>query len=333
MKGNEAYTENAVRLLQDLVRLPSFSRDEWQTASHLTKYLFDHNIQVTRVGNNVLAQNKHFRKDRPTLLLNSHHDTVQPNKGYTRDPFDGAVADGKIYGLGSNDAGGALVCLLTTFLHFHEQPDLAYNLVFAASAEEEVSGTDGIESALKFLPPIACAIVGEPTGMEMAVAERGLMVLDGLATGKAGHAARNEGVNALYRAVDDINWIRNYRFEKVSDFLGPVQMQVTAIETDNKTHNIVPPECRFTVDIRVNEMYSLEEVLQVIRMHVQSEVTPRSMRLRSTHISQDHPLVRAGLALGKKPYGSPTTSDKALVSFPALKIGPGESARSHTADE
>jgi acetylornithine deacetylase len=265
--------------------------------------------------------------------LNSHHDTVKPNSGYTRDPFDGQTEDGKVFGLGSNDAGASLVALLFTFLHFYDKKGLKYNLLFAASAEEEISGKDGIESLLPLLPPVAAAIVGEPTGLDLAIAERGLMVLDIEIKGRAGHAARNEGENAIYQAIADIEWCRKYQFEKVSELLGSVQMNVTVMETDNKAHNIIPAACKLVVDVRINELYSLEEVLSVITSHVKGQVVPRSLRLRSTSISIDHPLVVAGIQLGKTCYGSPTTSDKALMPFPALKMGPGVSMRSHMADE
>ena len=285
------------------------------------------------MGNNVLALNKYFDGTRPTLLLNSHHDTVKPNSNYTRDPFLPAIENGKLFGLGSNDAGGCLVSLMMTFLHFYEIADLKYNLAFAATAEEEISGQGGIEMALEYLPKIDCAIVGEPTQMQMAVAEKGLVVLDCIARGKAGHAARNEGENAIYKAIKDIEWINTYQFQKISDLLGPVKMSVTVIETDNKAHNVVPAQCKFVTDVRVNELYTLEEAVNIIKQNIQSEIIPRSFRIRSTSISLQHPLVQSGVRLGLSYYGSPTTSDKALMNFPALKIGPGDSARSHMADE
>jgi len=325
--------QEAIALLQELIKLPSFSKDEWQTASYIVKFLFDKGLQVNRVGNNVLALNKHFDESKPTILLNSHHDTVKPNSNYTRDPFNPTIENGKIYGLGSNDAGGCLVALMMTFLHFYEQENLKYNLAYAATAEEEISGTGGIENALQFLPKIDCAIVGEPTQMQMAIAEKGLVVLDCVAHGKAGHAARNEGENAIYKAIKDVEWLSTYQFQKVSDLLGPVKISVTSIETENKAHNIVPAQCKFIVDVRVNELYTLEEVVNAIKTNIQSETTPRSLRIKSSAISLEHPLVKAGLWLGRSFYGSPTTSDKALMSFPALKMGPGDSARSHTADE
>jgi acetylornithine deacetylase len=329
----EILKQEAIALLRHLITLPSFSKDEWQTASEITKFLSGKGVQVTRVGNNVLALNKFFDSSKPTILLNSHHDTVRPNSNYTRDPFDGKIEDGKLYGLGSNDAGGCLVALMMTFLHYYENDSLQYNLAYAATAEEEISGAGGIENALKFLPPIDCAIVGEPTLMQMAIAEKGLVVLDCTARGKAGHAARNEGENAIYKAVKDIEWISNHHFEKVSDLLGPVKMSVTVIETDNKAHNVVPAQCKFVIDVRVNEQYTLEEVVETIKKNINSDVSPRSLRIRSSFISLQHPLVRSGISLGLTYYGSPTTSDKALMSFPALKIGPGDSARSHMADE
>lgn len=333
MNSIQQLSDDAVKHLQQLIALPSFSREEDATAGLLQNILTQKGIACNREGNNVFAVNKHFAAGKPTLLLNSHHDTVKPNKGYTRYPFSADIEDGKLYGLGSNDAGGCLASLMATFLHFYNEENLQYNIVFAATAEEEISGTGGIEMALKHLPQIDCAIVGEPTLLQLAVAERGLMVLDCVAEGVAGHAARKEGVNALYKALDDISWFRSYHFEQVSPFLGPVQLSVTVIETENKAHNVVPAQCRFVADVRVNECYTFEAILEAIRANVQCTVTPRSTRLRSTSIALEHPLVAAGIALGSKPYGSPTTSDKALMPFPALKMGPGDSARSHTADE
>jgi acetylornithine deacetylase len=331
----------AIALLKELISTPSFSKEEDQTAGIICRYFALQRVEHTRTGNNVFAYNTFFDPAKPSILLNSHHDTVKPARGYTLDPFSPIEKDGKIFGLGSNDAGGPLVSLLATFMHFHEKPDLNYNLVIAATAEEEISGANGIEAVLKnpyFLEPFAgkeitCAIVGEPTQMQMAVAERGLMVVDALAQGRAGHAARNEGENAIYKALKDIAWIREFTFEKTSELLGPTKMAVTVIETDNKAHNVVPAQCRFVIDTRVNEHYSFEEILEVMRKNMQSELIPRSTRLRSTSIAMDHPLVQSGIALGRSCYGSPTTSDKALMPFPALKMGPGDSARSHTADE
>ena len=325
--------QNAIELLKQLISTPSFSKEEDKTADLLCTFLKQHGIEPVCVKNNVYAKSAFYDASRPTILLNSHHDTVKPNKNYTLDPFTPVEIEGKLYGLGSNDAGGPLVALMATFLYFQKQPNLKYNLVLAASAEEEISGKEGIELVLPHLGPIDCAIVGEPTQMQMAVAERGLMVLDCIAHGKAGHAARNEGENSIYKAIQDIEWFHGYQFPKVSDLLGPVKMSVTVIETDNKAHNVVPAQCKFVVDTRVNELYTFEDVLQVIREHVQCEVQPRSTRLRSTSIALEHPLVQSGITLGRTYYGSPTTSDKALMPFQALKMGPGDSARSHTADE
>lgn len=325
--------EDAVHLLKELIQTPSFSKEEEGTASIISRFLALKGVATSRVGNNVYALNEHYDAAKPTLLLNSHHDTVKPNPQYTKDPFTPIIEDGKLYGLGSNDAGGPLVALIAAFLHFYHQPNLTYNIALAATAEEEISGTGGIEYAMRFLPQINCAIVGEPTLMQMAVAERGLMVLDGIAFGKAGHAARNEGENAIYKAMEDVKWFSTYAFPKISQLLGAVKMSVTVIETENKAHNMVPAQCRFVVDVRVNELYTFEEVLETINRNVQSEIAPRSTRLRSSNIDLNHPLVKAGMDIGRTYYGSPTTSDKALMPFPALKMGPGDSARSHSADE
>jgi acetylornithine deacetylase len=325
--------QSAIELLKQLISTPSFSKEEDKTADILKSFLEKHGVPVKNVQYNVYARNAHYDDSKPTILLNSHHDTVKPNKNYTLDPFTPIEKDGRLFGLGSNDAGGPLVSLIATFLYFYNRTDLKYNLVLAASAEEEISGKDGIELVLPHIGKIDCAIVGEPTQMQMAVAERGLMVLDCVAHGKAGHAARNEGENSIYKAIKDIEWFQSYQFPKVSDLLGPVKMSVTVIETDNKQHNVVPAHTKFVVDTRVNELYTFEDILEVIQKNVQCEVTPRSTRLRSTSIALDHPLIRSGIALGRTYYGSPTTSDKALMPFQALKMGPGDSARSHTADE
>lgn len=325
--------DKATALLQQLIRIPSFSREEAGTALFLQQELEREGVAVERYGNNIIARSKHFDPLKPTLLLNSHHDTVRPAAGYTRDPFVPAIIDGRLYGLGSNDAGGPLVCLLATFLELQDKPDLGCNLILAATAEEEISGKGGIESVLPLLGKIDAAIVGEPTLLRMAVAERGLMVVDAVAHGIAGHAARKEGENAIYKAMQDIALLQQYQFERNSELLGPVGMQVTTIETPNKQHNMVPDECRFTIDIRINERYTHEEVLALLQQQLSATLTARSMRLRSTVIAHDHPLVQAGQRMGLESYGSPTLSDKALMPFPALKIGPGDSARSHTADE
>ena len=334
--NNHNYAAAATALLQKLIAPPSFSKEEDATASILFDYLQQNGVSPNRHLNNVWATNKHFDNVKPTLLLNSHHDTVKPNAGYTLDPFSPIIKDGKLFGLGSNDAGASLVSLLHVFLHYFNDSNLAYNLIFAGTAEEEISGKNGIECLVPELPAIDCAIIGEPTLMQLAVAERGLMVLDVVVPGVAGHAARGEGENAIYNALPVIDVFKNYVFPTSSDLLGPVGQTVTVIETTNKAHNVVPPDCKLVVDVRVNECYTFDQILAELNLQINNAavtLTPRSTRLKSSSIALDHPLVKAGIAIGSKPYGSPTTSDKALVSFPALKMGPGESARSHSADE
>ncbi|HZE83424.1 MAG TPA: M20 family metallo-hydrolase [Puia sp.] len=328
-----ALRSEATDLLKKLIAAPSFSKEEGLTAGIITDWLHSKDIPARRLQNNVWARNKYFDAARPTILLNSHHDTVRPNKGYTLDPFSPLEKDGKLFGLGSNDAGGALVSLIAAFLHFYERSGLSHNLVLAATAEEEISGHNGIELLLPELGKIDWGIVGEPTKMQLAVAEKGLLVLDCISRGKAGHAAREEGENAIYKAMTDIGWFHTHRFDRVSELLGPVKMSVTVIDTDKKAHNVVPSQCHFVVDVRVNELYRFEEILEIIRTQVSCELNPRSLRMRSSSIPMDHPIVQAGIRAGKSCYGSPTTSDKALMPFPALKTGPGDSARSHTADE
>jgi len=340
MQTDLLYTD-AVALLQQLIATASYSKYEDGTAALIERFLSEKGVLTERLLNNVWAVNEHFDPAKPSILLNSHHDTVKPNPQYTNDPFTPIIQDGKLYGLGSNDAGGCLVSLIAAFLHFYDHPNLAYNLIIAATAEEEISGYNGIElllgnkdfkNVLHGKEP-ACAIVGEPTKMDLAIAEKGLMVLDCTAQGRAGHAAREEGENAIYKAMKDIEWFRSYQYPRVSEWLGPVKMSVTVVNTENKAHNIVPSSCTFVVDIRITEVYTHEDVFEIIRQNVTSQVMPRSMRLRSTGIDIHHPLVQAGISLGKTCYGSPTSSDKALMPFPALKCGPGDSARSHTADE
>jgi acetylornithine deacetylase len=325
--------DSAVLLLKQLIATPSFSKEEQDTANIISTFFEQQGVEYQRVGNNIYAKNKHYNISKPTILLNSHHDTVLPNKGYSLDPFNPLEKEGKLFGLGSNDAGGCLVSLIATFLHFYQQENTAYNIIFVASAEEEISGVNGIELVLPKLGKIDFGIVGEPTQLEMAVAERGLMVIDCIAQGRAGHAAREEGENALYKAMEDINWIKNFKFEKVSALLGECRLSVTVIETDNKQHNVVPGQCKFVIDARINELYNFDEIQEIFKLHLKSSFQPRSTRMKSTSIALDHPLVKAGIQLGKGYYGSPTTSDKALMPFPTLKMGPGDSARSHTADE
>jgi len=326
------YSSQAISLLKQLIQTPSLSKEEDGTALLIQNFLKANGVSPERKGNNIWAKNLHFNDSKPTILLNSHHDTVKPNAGYTKDPFAAIEMEGKLYGLGSNDAGGCLVALITTFLHFYDEADLQYNLILAATAEEEISGKDGIESLLKVLPAIDFGIVGEPTLLEMAITEKGLMVLDCLAKGQSGHAAREEGDNAIYKAIKDIEWFKNYQFPNASEMLGPVKMSVTMIEAGSQ-HNVVPDECRFVVDVRTTDAYSNQETLDIIKANVNSEVTPRSTRLNPSGIDLNHPIVKSGSSLGRKTYGSPTLSDQALMHFPTLKMGPGDSARSHTADE
>jgi acetylornithine deacetylase len=321
-----------IDLLRQLISTPSFSREEEKTAQLIAEFLEGFGVLVNRHGNNVWAVNRFFDKNKPTILLNSHHDTVKPNPAYTRDPFNAEIIDGKLFGLGSNDAGGPLVAMIAAFLHYSNQQNLSFNLVLAATAEEEISGKGGIESIWPSLPTIDFAIVGEPTLCQMAVAEKGLLVLDCVTKGQAGHAAREEGENALYKALRDIEWFRSFRFPKVSPTLGEVKMSVTVIRAGQQ-HNVVPAECAFTVDVRVTDAYTLEDVLEIIQQHVSCAVVPRSLRLRPSGIPADHVLVRAAEKLGIQQYGSPTTSDQALIPVPSVKIGPGDSARSHSANE
>jgi acetylornithine deacetylase len=327
-------SHEAVDLLKKLIACPSLSRDEENTAKILASYLRERNIPYSQKINNIWARNQHFNKNLPTILLNSHHDTVKPNPNWTQDPFLPIEKDGKLFGLGSNDAGGCLVSLLAVFLYFYYRTDLKYNLVFVASAEEEITGTNGLELLFREnnLPIFDFAIVGEPTQMQMAIAEKGLMVVDCTSHGKAGHAAREEGENAIYKAIEDINWIKNYQFAKVSELLGPVKLTVTIINSGSQ-HNVVPDTCNYSIDVRVNDLYTLDEVLQILKENLKAELKPRSLRLKPSHIQEDHPIVISGKKLGLSTYGSPTTSDQAVISYPSLKMGPGDSARSHTANE
>ena len=324
--------EGALSLLKQLIATPSYSKEETRTAGIIEDFLLKNGVEFTRTDNNVWARNLHFDGNLPTILLNSHHDTVRPNSGYTRDPFEPAVENGRFYGLGSNDAGGALVSLLATFIHFYTLKNLRYNLIIALTAEEEISGSGGLEKVLPDLGLLDFAIVGEPTGMNLAIAEKGLMVLDCIVRGKAGHAAREEGNNAIYKALPVLDWFKTYRFPRKSEIFGEVKMSVTIISAGTQ-HNVVPESCKFTVDIRVTDAYSHEELMEIIRLESGAEILARSTRLKSSSIPAIHPIVKAGIAAGRKTYGSPTTSDQSLLSIPSLKVGPGESARSHSADE
>ncbi len=327
-----ALTADALALLKRLIATPSFSREEDGTATLIADFFRHKHIPSERLKHNVWAKNRCFDPAKPTILLNSHHDTVRPNTSYTRDPFAPTEQDGKLFGLGSNDAGGCLVSLLATFAHLYDRPDMTHNVVMAATAEEEISGRDGLELLLPMLPPIDFAIVGEPTDMQLAIAEKGLLVLDCTAHGVSGHAARNEGENAIYNAIRDIGWLTTYQFSKVSPLLGPIKLSVTMIQAGTQ-HNVVPDACRFTIDVRVTEQYTLEAIIETIQANIRAEVNPRSIRLKPSSIPADHPIVRAGLALGRHTYGSPTTSDQAVLNCPSLKCGPGHSGRSHSADE
>jgi len=341
MNNINTLTSDAIALLKEMISIPSFSREEDTVACCIESFLFQKNITTHRLLNNVYAFNHAFNSNKPTLVLNSHHDTVKPAKGYDTDPFTPTLIDNKLIGLGSNDAGGPLVSLIATFLFYYNHQDLPFNLCLIASAEEEISGKNGVELLLNNEAfqqqlggsTIIGALVGEPTKMEMAVAERGLLVIDATAQGLAGHAAREEGINAIEIALNDIASINSMVFDKISPLTGKTTAKVTVIETDNKAHNVIPAACKFVIDVRVNECYSFEEIISLIESAVSSQLQARSFRLRSTMIEMNHPIVLAGKQLGWQHYGSPTTSDKALMPFPALKIGPGDSARSHTANE
>jgi acetylornithine deacetylase len=324
-------SDEAVALLIQLIKTPSFSREEAGTASLIQAFLEAHGVTAQRQQNNVWAVSQHFDAAKPTVLLNSHHDTVKAGASWQYDPF-GAVLEGdKLIGLGSNDAGASAVSLLATFMYFQGRPN-AFNLICAITAEEEISGANGIRSVLPEFGKIDLGIVGEPTGMNLAIAEKGLLVLDCTAHGKTGHAARDEGENALYKALDDIQWLRSFQFPKVSSLLGPVKTTVTQISAGTQ-HNVVPDRCQFVVDVRTNELYQNAEIVEFLRGKMQSEIVPRSMHLNSSRISEAHLLIRKGVAMGKTTYGSPTLSDQSMMPFDTVKIGPGESARSHTPDD
>lgn len=326
------FMQKYIELLKTLISTPSFSKEEENAAKVMRNFLESENIPYRTKENNTWAFNQFFDSEKPTILLDSHIDTVRPAKGYTKDPFSPIEEDDKLFGLGSNDAGGPLVALLATFVHFYKRTDLPFNIVFAATAEEEISGRRGMEIVLPQIAPIEFAIIGEPTRMELAIAEKGLLVLDCFAHGKSGHAARNEGENALYKALDDIQKLRNMKFEKSSDVLGDIKISITQIEAGTQ-HNVVPDVCHFVVDVRTNEHYKNKEVAEIIEKAIESEVKPRSVRLNSSGISIHHPFAQLVKRKGINIYGSPTTSDQAIIPFLSVKMGPGDSARSHTADE
>lgn len=327
----EQFTNDAVELLKKLIATPSVSRNEKDAADIMEQTIRSYGFEPQREANNIWVIDPHFDESKPTLLLNAHIDTVKPVDSWQRHPYASTIEGDLLYGLGSNDCGGGLCSLLQIFRMLTEKPQ-SYNLIYLASAEEEVSGKDGISRTLPLLPKIDLAIVGEPTGMNPAVAEKGLMVLDVIAHGKSGHAARNEGVNAIYEALDDMRWIRDYKFEKVSEFLGPTKMTLTVVNAGTQ-HNVIPDKCTMLVDIRTNEFYDNEEVYHFICQHLKSEVKAHSFRLKSSRIDPEHPLIKKCVAMGMKPFGSPTLSDQALMPFPSFKLGPGESSRSHSADE
>ena len=327
----EELKAEAIALLKQLISIPSFSKEEGGTADAIANYLIKKGIVPQRQGNNVWAFLTPFEENRPTIWLNSHHDSVKPNTGYTRDPFSAEEHEGKLFGLGSNDAGGPLVSLIATFCHFLGK-DLPFNLLLVASAEEEISGPQGISSLISILPPADLVLVGEPTQMRLAVAEKGLLVLEGTVKGKAGHAAREEGINAIYLALNDLEKVKNFQFKKISPFLGPTKVSCTVIHAGDQ-HNMVPDLCRYVLDIRINELYTHEEVLEELKSVLTADLVPRSMRLRSSNLPEEHLLQQVATSMGLEKFGSPTLSDQALIPYPSAKIGPGDSARSHTADE
>jgi len=329
----EKLTTGAIALLKQLIETQSFSSEEDRTALHIEQWFKEQDIPYQRTKNNVWATNKYFDESKPTLLLNSHHDTVKPNNGYTKDPFKAIVEDGKLYGLGSNDAGGCLVSLLATFAYFYSRENLNFNLVIVASAEEESSGENGLNSMLPVIPKVDVAIVGEPTLMNLAVAEKGLVVFDAIVKGTPSHAAHPNLDNAIYNTIPILEWFRNYTFDKSSEALGEVKLTVTQINA-GKQHNAVPADVKLVVDVRVNDKYSNQEIVDILQKEAPCDsIIPRSIKLNSSSIPIDHPLVIAGIEIGRSTYGSPTLSDQAVLSCPSLKLGPGDSTRSHSADE
>lgn len=329
----EKLTIDAIALLKNLIETSSFSSEEQNTALLIESWFLENKIAYQRTQNNVWAVNKYFDESKPTFLLNSHHDTVQPNKAYTKDPFKAIVENGKLYGLGSNDAGGCLVSLLATFTYFYHHKNLKYNLVVVASAEEESSGKNGLNSMLSIIPEVAVAIVGEPTLMQLAIAEKGLVVFDAKVIGTPSHAAHLNDDNAIYNTIDVLKWFQNFQFKKTSKSLGDVKMTVTQMNA-GKQHNAIPAEVELVIDVRVNDLYSNKKIAEILEKESPCTfITPRSLRLNSSFIPVEHELVKAGIALGRKTYGSPTLSDQSVLDCPSLKLGPGDSTRSHTADE
>jgi len=332
MNTTKHLTQSAIELLKSLIKTPSFSGEEDKTARLINDWLKNQGVPCWQLGNNVIARNREFNPEKPTLLLNSHHDTVKPNKAYTRDPFEPHIEDGKLFGLGSNDAGGCLVSLLATFVHWHPREHLSHNVILVASAEEENSGPNGLRSVLSELPKIDVAIVGEPTLLDLAIAEKGLIVFDGTVKGTPSHAAHPNPDNAIYNTIPVLEWFRDYRFPKVSETLGEVKLTVSQIH-GGKQHNAVPAQVEFVLDVRVTDCYSNAEIAQILQEEAPCELQPRSLRLNSSSIDPDHDLVSIGVTLGGKTYGSPTLSDQACLDCPSLKLGPGDTLRSHSADE
>lgn len=332
MNTKRELSEKAIDLLQELITIPSFSTEEAQTAASIMNWLDNRNIPHRRSGNNIIAQNRYYDTAKPTLLLNSHHDTVQPNAGYTRDPFKAEIIDGRLYGLGSNDAGGPLVSLMAAFAYFYEEANLSHNLILVASGEEENSGPDGLRKVITEIPEIAVAIVGEPTLMQLAIAEKGLVVFDATVNGVSSHAAHNNDDNPIYKSIETLEWFKNFEFDQVSETLGPVKTTVTQIKAGSQ-HNVVPAQVDLVVDVRVNDKYTNQQVAEILEREAPCKIKARSLRHQSSSIDPDHPLVQAGVKLGRSTYGSPTLSDQAVLSCPSLKLGPGDSTRSHTADE
>lgn len=331
--NQEKLTNHAIDLLHQLIQTPSFSSEEENTAIRIENWFKHYEIPFKRSGNNIYAFNKFYDASKPLLLLNSHHDTVKPNKAYTKDPFNAHIEDGKLYGLGSNDAGGCLVSLIALFTNYYQQENLNYNLVIVASAEEESSGPNGLNSVLKLLPEIDVAIVGEPTLMNLAIAEKGLVVFDAKIEGTPSHAAHPNNNNSIYNTIETLQWFKDYSFKKSSPVLGDVKMTVTQISAGSQ-HNVVPAETNLVIDVRVNDCYSNSEIAEILTKEAPcTKITPRSLRLNSSSIPADHNLVKAGIKLGRSTYGSPTLSDQAVLSCPSLKLGPGDSTRSHTANE
>ncbi len=331
MIASSSYFQDSLNLLKNLIKSPSFSKEENLTADLIAEFFLKKNITTERFENNIIVKNLTFDISKPSILLNSHHDTVKPNSSYSLDPFHPFEQDGKLFGLGSNDAGGCLVSLIGAFIHFYDK-SIPYNLILAATAEEEISGKNGIELIIKDLPPIELAIVGEPTLMQAAVAEKGLLVVDAVVKGKSGHAAREEGINAIYEALDDLNLIKTFEFKRYSEFLGRTKVSATIIQAGNQ-HNVVPDSCMYTLDIRVTDAYTLQEALNELSEKLKAELTPRSLRLNSSKVPNGHKILKTLQNLNIIQYGSPTLSDQALIPFPSVKIGPGDSARSHSADE